>query len=117
MHPNAVLGLFTWDTAAPQFNYREIDIEFSRWNTPSSPNSQFVVQPYTLAGNLFRFETQPSPVSIHSFSWSKQRVDFSSNNTTWSYTGSSVPSAGDERARINLWLLNGATFFLGRSKL
>jgi hypothetical protein len=33
---NIVLGLFTWDTYAPQYNYREIDFEFSRWQNPST---------------------------------------------------------------------------------
>jgi len=28
---NVVLGLFTWDASDPSYNYREIDIEVSRW--------------------------------------------------------------------------------------
>jgi len=54
---NIVVGLFTWDTSAPQFNYREIDIEFARWGNPLTDNSQYVVQPWDNPGNIFRWET------------------------------------------------------------
>ena len=54
---NAVLGLFTWDDAAPENNYREIDTEFSKWGNDSGENSQYVVQPYDHAGNIHRFDT------------------------------------------------------------
>ncbi|MHC4649083.1 MAG: hypothetical protein ACYTBJ_26830, partial [Planctomycetota bacterium] len=40
LDPNIVLGLFTWDTNAPQYNYREIDIEFSRWWDACEPNTR-----------------------------------------------------------------------------
>src|SRR5205823_12143915 len=32
LNENMVLGLFTWSNA-PDFDHREIDIEFSRWST------------------------------------------------------------------------------------
>lgn len=118
---NAVLGLFTWDDNAPQYNYREIDIEFSRWGVEGNDNSQFVVQPWDTPGNRFRFDTQlQSDYSTHLFRWEWDRVGFSSflgsapspdpadEIATWEYAGGDVPPAGEESTRINLWLYGGS---------
>lgn len=111
---NVVLGLFTWDEAAPLFNYREIDIElFSTWGEEAGQNSQFVVQPWTHDGNRYRFDaTFSGEYSTHSFEWSPTSIQFSSSDAgaeiqSWSYAGPDIPPAGDGNARINLWLLNG----------
>ncbi|MGA7303715.1 MAG: glycosyl hydrolase family 18 protein, partial [Rhodothermales bacterium] len=119
--PNAVLGLFTWDTGAPEYNYREIDIEFSKWGNASDPtNSQYVVQPWDTPGNLVRFTTAlDADFSTHTFDWQQNSVQFSSNQGhgdplggeifSWDYTGDDVPPEGTNsgNARINLWLTNG----------
>jgi hypothetical protein len=115
---NAVLGLFTWDGAAPAYAYREIDIEFSRWGVRSAPDAQYVVQPWQHAGNEHRFNLAPRGLfSTHSFHWSADRVLFSSSRgrsvdssralQSWAYSGADVPPAGAAHARINLWLVNG----------
>ena len=115
---NAVLGLFTWDDNAPQFAYREIDIELSRWGDEAAANAQFVVQPWEHAGNMHRFEMTPSgDFSTQSFQWGADHILFSSRQgrepspgdtiETWSYTGADIPPPGDGHARINLWLTNG----------
>src|SRR3989442_12920365 len=52
LDPSVVLGLFTWNDA-PDYNHREIDIEFSRWGSVNNQNAQYVVQPYNLAQNIF----------------------------------------------------------------
>jgi len=106
-----VLGFFTWDSLAKEQNYREIDVEVSRWGDPTNKNGQFVVQPYTQPENIVRFEIPPGPV-VHSIEWSPERVRASSSRVQGSArvpiydhiftTGS--PSAGREQARINLWL-------------
>ena len=116
----AVLGLFTWDTAAPQYNYREVDIELSRWGEEAGLNAQFVVQPWAHAGNRHRFALMAQAnASTHIFTWSPGTVEFlsySGNAQTpgqndvveqWSYTGTDVPPSGPANARINLWLLGG----------
>jgi len=115
---NAVLGLFTWDDNAPQQNYREIDIELSRWGNSSGDDAQYVVQPYSKVGNIHRF-TMPSGVvnSTHSFEWNSDHVSFSSYQgyppslgpliDSWTYTGPDIPPEGAGNARINLWLNNG----------
>ncbi len=119
---NAVLGMFTWDTFAPSFNYREIDIEISRWGQDANDNSQFVVQPWYKSSNMHRFNSDFSGNnSVHSFNWSASKISFkslrgfnaSSQNSSdsinsWDYTGSDIPPPGGENARINLWLFDPA---------
>jgi len=115
---NIVLGLFTWDDNAPQYNYREIDIEFSRWGEETGDNSQFVVQPWLHTGNRHRFNIVPQgDYSTHRFIWQNQSIQFSSFQghapslgseiEAWLYTGPDIPPAGMGNARINLWLLGG----------
>lgn len=116
---NTVVGLFTWDTSAPAFNYREIDIEFSRWGNPTNDNSQYVVQPWDTAGNTYRWNTVLNGnESTHQFTWNPDSVEFSSHQgdstgaliQSWAYSGADVPPAGtlSGNARINLWLMGGA---------
>lgn len=122
LDPNIVLGLFTWDDDAPEYNYREIDIEFGRWGQVANDNSQFVVQPWQQAGNMYRFDVDLSDDnSTHGFEWGAASVYFQSlpghqalpgpaqdEFASWTYTGADVPPAGGERVHINLWLLDGA---------
>ena len=118
LDPNAILGLFTWDPGAPEFHYREIDIEFSRWGEPGNDNAQFVVQPWDTSGNMARFPTVlQGTYSTHEFLWTEQSVRFQAFQgkapmvgdlvQRWTYEGNDVPPAGQANARINLWLLNG----------
>lgn len=117
---HAVFGLFTWDDVAPEANYREIDVEFSRWGDPAAPNAQYVVQPYQTAGNRHRFSlTLPGPRSRHVVHWRADGIDFRTEvedpgspgvwNSVhaWTYTGASNPAPGLENPRINFWLLDG----------
>ncbi len=113
---NAVLGFFTWDDAAPQINYREIDIEFSRWGEDTALNAQYVLQPWDVSGNRQRFALELSgEVSTHRFNWQPGSIQFDSwdgNGSplqSWTYTHSdSIPPAGAGHVRLNLWLLNGS---------
>jgi Chitobiase/beta-hexosaminidase C-terminal domain len=112
--------------AAPLFIYasttQELDNEYSGANglIPSPDNAQFVVQPYTVAGNIIRF-VQPSTTQFTSqIEWRADHVTFTTWNSwtatpassdvikTWTYTGSYIPAVGQERVHINLWLLNGS---------
>lgn len=118
LDPSVVLGLFTWDDA-PDYNHREIDIEMSRWGVVKNQNAQYVVQPYNQSGNLFRWQEPAGlPQSTHTFQWLPASVLFQSFkgiNTDpaqsiqqFNYTqGPSVPQAGGENARMNLWLYQG----------
>src|SRR5205823_3644548 len=78
LDPNVVLGLFTWNDA-PDYNHREIDIEFSRWGVANNQNAQYVVQPYTSLSNILRFDEPAGLVqSTHSFHWLSGSVEFES---------------------------------------
>lgn len=108
---NVVLGLFTWSDAPAQ-NHRELDIEFARWGSATNVPGQYVVQPYTDARNIYRFDWPLGILdSSHSFRWLPGRVDFESavpGATLRSWSGTNqVPAPGDERPRLNLWLTGG----------
>ena len=120
LDPNVILGLFTWDDNAPEYNYREIDIELSRWGETENDNAQYVVQPWNNPGNMHRFNLELlNNNSTYSFDWRADSIKFSSSqghaSTTepgneidsWLYTGPDIPPTGKENAHINLWLLNG----------
>jgi hypothetical protein len=120
LDPNIVLGLFTWSDD-PAYSHREIDIECTKWgDANNSTNAQFVVQPYHPPGHLLRFQVPSGTnTSTHSFTWKQDSVFFQSlkghDATTpeksdvikqWTYT-QSIPKAGGENARMNLWLVAG----------
>lgn len=118
---NVVLGLFTWDETAPEYNYREIDIEFSRWGIELNENAQYVVRPWEHPGNIHRFNIELNEdYSTHFLNWYPNSIFFQSLYghypfppseeyiiESWNYTGNDVPPAGQENVRINLWLYEG----------
>ncbi len=115
---NAVLGLFTWRESGGRHN-NEIDIEISRWGKTQSNNAQYVVQPYTVPGNLSRFNIyQTGDFSTHEFLWMHEAIYFHSfhghysenedspDMNSWFYTKSTIPNPKRTHVRINLWLNN-----------
>jgi len=111
--------------AAPLFIYaapgQELDNEYSGPGglVPNPYNAQFVVQPYTVPGNIVYY-TQPSTTQFSTqMEWRSDHVTFTSWNGwsnppapgdiiyQWTYTGGNIPPVGQERVHINLWLLNG----------
>jgi hypothetical protein len=122
MDRNAVLGFFTWDDSAPDRNYREMDIEMSRWADATLPNARFMVQPWYRDGNMHQFELDPggdpNGVTTHEMLWEPNQVRFRSYNgpfvisppadssiTSWSYNGPDLPAPGRENLHISLWLM------------
>jgi hypothetical protein len=114
---NAVLGMFTWSYDAA-YNYREIDIEQSRWEYAYGPNDveDYAVSPYG-SGQVLNF---PLPAGVtnstHCFIWQSNNIAFQSLNgnfvsppastnilETWNCS-LGVPPAGGEQVHINLWL-------------
>ncbi len=111
--------------AAPLFIYaapgQELDNEYSGAGglVPSPFNAQFVVQPFTVPGNIVYY-TQPSTAQFTSqMEWRADHVTFRAWNGwaavpaaadiifQWTYTGVNIPPVGQERARMNIWLLHG----------
>ncbi len=121
INENIVLGLFTWDTSAPNEDYREIDIEFARWgDAHKATNAQYVVQPYFVSGNLQRwYMPVEQDSSTHIIDWHETAIDFKSLNGIqkaqpfdslifeWNYFGQHFTQPGNENIRINLWLQSG----------
>ena len=120
LDPNVVLGLFTWDDL-PDYNHRELDIEFARWGNAANRNAQYTVQPYNVAGNQYVF-VEPAGLtqSTHAFDWQSASVLFQSwagvvayppavaPFASFNYTNvPGIPLPGGENARMNLWLFNG----------
>ncbi len=119
--PHVVAGFFTWDTRPAESN-REIDIEFAAWGIADSARGQYVVQPYTQADRLMQFNLAlQGTYTTHRIVWTPAGISFSSWHgnvdpsdplsdanliATWDYHGV-VPSEGNARFRINLWLFNG----------
>lgn len=111
--------------AAPLFIYagtnEELDNEYSgSGGLIAVPNNaQFVVQPYTTPGNVAQY-VQPSTNQFTTqMQWSANQVIFTSWSGwssvpapddiiyQWTYTGSDIPPAGQERVHISLWLYKG----------
>jgi hypothetical protein len=112
LEPGTVLGMFTWDELEAGQNHREIDIELSQWGDPASKNAQFVVQPYYVPANVFRF-ISPSAALIHSFQWAPGRVSFKTAQQAPGNRSrviaehvftSGIPSPGGESVHINLYI-------------
>lgn len=111
LDPQVVLGLFLYED-----ENREIDFELARWGDAHKANAQFVVQPYTEKGSLFRFDAGTATTLTCSLLWDEKLVharcwigeDRSRKPLAdWKYTGRRVPRPGGERARANLWLYDG----------
>ena len=118
LDPNIVLGLFLYDV--PDTTPHEIDIEFARWWDPEEPNNaQFVVHPWDNPGNMvwFKANCDVNDITTHEIMWMSDRLcfrtyfgDYPLSDPcdlihAWCYTGPDIPQAKDERARMNLWLL------------
>jgi hypothetical protein len=110
--PSTVATLLTFDDEQTQNSASEIDIELSRWGDPKRKNAQFVIQPYYVPENVFRFES-PAGAVTHSFHWEPGRITFQSgrgaaqapaDRTVASHSFSSgVPVPAKETVRMNLY--------------
>jgi hypothetical protein len=110
LEPAAVFALYTWDELGPP---REMDIEISRWGEPQDKNAQFVIQPYVVPANTIRFDTPSGPLTYW-MNWLPGGVAFKATRGS-SFSGSpaavaehvftsGVPSAGNERIHMNLYV-------------
>lgn len=112
--------------AAPLFIYaapnQELDNEYSGTGglIPAPNNAQFVVQPYSVSGNLVRYIQLSTAQFTSQIEWRADHVTFRTWNgwsiipaagdiiREWTYTGAYILPPGQERVHINLWLLNGS---------
>jgi len=111
--PAATLGLFTWGPTGPDQSSRELDVHFSRWGNPDNKTGEFVVQPYYVPSNVYRFDAPPGPLTA-GFDWTAGKstflvargardVDQESKKplATWTFT-TGIPPTGDEHLYVNL---------------
>lgn len=121
LDPAAAFSMITWDNLGSDQNHREIDIEISRWGDPANKDAQYLIQPYYVPANVFRFAL-PAATLTHAFRWEPGRVSFKTTRAAAAGAGASaaprvvatrdfvsgVPSAGGELLRINLYVFRYA---------
>jgi hypothetical protein len=130
---NAVFGMFTYDDygddqSIPAWPFRELDFEDSFFGDPSGPNTQDVVQPYTVPGNrnqyylpnlstnstLTRvFIWQPGSVRFIALLGDQSPTNYPSGSVIndWTYISDPaldhlIPPPGREHFHLNLWQFN-----------
>jgi hypothetical protein len=106
LEPSAVFSILASDDSGPL----EMDIEVSRWGEPISKNAQFVIQPYYVPANVFRFNSPPGRVT-YSFGWEPGRATFRTQRGANKSPAiaehvftSGVPSPGKEAIHMNLYV-------------
>lgn len=116
LEPTAVLSIFTWDEADAGQNHREMNVELARWGDAASKNAQYVVQPYYVPANVFRFDV-PAGVLTHSFRWEPGRVTFKTvrgsiadgpSSVADHVFTSGVPAPGGEAIHLDLFIFGNA---------
>ncbi len=116
---HVVLGLFVFAN-----DRNEIDIEYSKWSTPSRQNvGSYAVQPYSTQGNFLRFVSPlDTTLSTHLFNWQADSIVFASYQglqhgeppsqdqviNKWTYTGANIPNPlRNLRTIVNFWMFRG----------
>jgi hypothetical protein len=118
LDPAATFSMFTWDDLGADQNHRGIDVEIGRWGVSANKNAQYLIQPYYVPANVFRFAV-PAGRLTHMFRWQPGRVAFSTLRTPPPNAAvrqslsehefvAGVPAAGGETVRINLYVFRDA---------
>jgi hypothetical protein len=109
LDPNVVLALFTYDNSDTSPSNGEMDFEASRFAKAGIPtNAQYVVQPYTMRGNLKRITLMNRDVTTVTMKWLPGKVTFSADSLpSWTNDSSSVPTNSTEQVHMSLWLFKG----------
>ncbi len=109
LEPAAMLGLFTWDDESKDPKHTEMDIHVSRWGNPESKNGEYVIQPYQIPSNVYRFEIPKGSLRT-GFRWSPGAAAFSTTHgegqkgrtvEAWTFT-TGIPTPTGERIYVNL---------------
>jgi len=110
--PSAALGLYTNDDFRTDDIRNELDIELSRWGIEDNKNAQYVVQPFYVPENVFRFMA-PAGVLTYMLRWESGRATFKTVRgsvigpgaaTISEYTFTSgVPTPAKETAHMGLY--------------
>lgn len=105
LEPAAVLQMYTWSDAGLAYNHREMDINLSRWGHPAGNNAEFIVQPFYVKTNSYRFTVSPG-AHTYSLRWEPGSALFKGvtgdgaageGNAVASHSfGGDIPPPGDE---------------------
>jgi hypothetical protein len=111
LEPAAVFGIFTYDYASGAQHNREMDIEISQWGNPAEKNAQYVLQPYYVPANVYRFNA-PRGTLKSSIRWEPDRATFrtlrGSSLVSEHVFTAGVPSPGIESVRVVLYVFRDA---------
>jgi hypothetical protein len=113
--PAVVFSMFTFEEWAGEQRYREMDVEVSRWgNKASKNNTQYVIQPFYIPGNVFAFAA-PSGTLTYSMRWESGRASFKTFRGRSAVAGapvvseheftSGIPSTGEEKLRLIFYVV------------
>jgi hypothetical protein len=104
--PSAVVGMFTYDEASLDDSRHELDIELSRWGDPSHNNAQYVVQPFYVPENVYRFEA-PAGTLTYVIRWEPGVASFKTtqgNKIVSEHSfAAGIPEATGQTAHIDLY--------------
>ena len=110
--PSAVLALYTNDDLRTDDVRSELDVELSRWGKPEGKNAQYVVQPFYVPDNIYRFAAPPGKLT-YMFRWEPGSAVFRTirgSTTTPAGTAisehtftSEIPTPANEKAHIVLY--------------
>ena len=112
LQPSQVLGIYTLDERKPDETRSEMNIELSHWGDPGKKNAQYVVQPYYVPENMYRF-TVPAGVLTHTLQWQPGVASFKTTRGPVAGGGpksisehvftSGIPNAEAETVHIELY--------------
>ena len=112
LDPSDVLAMYTADDFRTVSVRNELDVELSRWGLAGSKNAQYVVQPFYVPENVFRFMA-PSGMLTHVIHWEAGRASFKTVRGSMAGPGASivsehvftsgVPTPAKETAHIGLY--------------
>ncbi len=92
LEPAAVFSMITFEEWGGDQNYREMDVEISRWGDAANKNNaQYVIQPFYIPGNVSAFNV-PSGTLTHLLRWESGRATFKTFRGTSVGAGASVVS-------------------------
>lgn len=109
-----VFGFFTYDQR-PEYDHREIDMEFAPFEGEDRAGLYASVQPAARAGNSVRADVPPGAQRYYlSFEWAPGEieviahpVDTDGPELRHTFEGDRVPPAGETYLHMNLWLFRG----------
>jgi hypothetical protein len=112
LSPSGVLGFFTWDETRSEGLHNEFDIELSRWGDSKAKNAQYVVQPFYVPENFYRFSA-PAGVLTYQVRWNPGTLSFAtfagaspgpdSKPVSEHQFSSGVPAPASEKVHMDLY--------------